>query len=68
MIEITQMANRVEMTKIAEMSKIPKITYMGKVQWLAIKLAVSIPTIRKLAVVVSSFQVQKSLKNMDWKS
>ena len=37
------------------------------VQWLAIKLAVSILTIRKLAVVFLSFQIQKLLIDMVWK-
>ena len=34
------------------------------IQWLAIKLAVSISTIRKLAVFFLSFQIQKLLINM----
>ena len=37
---------------------------LSDIQWLALKLAISTSTIRKLAEVFLSFQIQKLLMNM----
>ena len=41
-----------------------QIDLAWELQWLAMELAVSISTIRKLAVVFLSFQIQKLLMNI----